>query len=249
MKAPPSVYVSLAPFREWFRSGLPILMYHKLGPRPRHVKLKGLYVSAQRFARQLAELRAAGYRSVSFDELPAALAQPERCIALTFDDAYVNVLVHGLPLLTRYGFSAIQYVVAEAIGGRNEWDAREGEAPEALMDRVQLREWLSAGQAIGSHGLSHVRLTQVPPARAREEIFASKKKLEDLFGVPVRHFCYPYGDWNPRVRDFAIEAGYASACTTAFGLNDAQTPPHELKRIQARYPSLSLRTLRQRLFG
>lgn len=249
MRTPPAVYVSLAPFREWFRGGLPILMYHKLGPRPRRVKLKGLYVSARRFARQLAELRAAGYRGATLDELPAALARPERRIVLTFDDAYVNVLVHGLPVLKQHGFPAIQYVVAEAIGGRNDWDVRQGEAPEALMDRAQLREWLAAGQAIGSHGLSHVRLTQVPPARAREEIFASKKKLEDLFGVPVRHFCYPYGDWNPAVRDLVIEAGYASACTTAFGINDSGASPFELKRIQARYPSFGLRELRRRLFG
>jgi peptidoglycan/xylan/chitin deacetylase (PgdA/CDA1 family) len=249
VKAPPAVYVSLAPFREWFGTGLPILMYHKLGPRPRGVKLKGLYVSASRFARQLAELRAAGFRSAWLDDLPAALVEPGRRIVLSFDDAYVNVLTHGLPLLVRYGFGAIQYVVADAIGGRNDWDLREGEAPEALMDRAQLREWLAAGQAIGSHGLRHVRLTRVSPAQAREEIFASKKKLEDWFGVPIRHFCYPYGDWDARVRDLVIEAGYASACTTAFGINDAGTSPFELRRIQARYPSLGLRELRRRLFG
>jgi peptidoglycan/xylan/chitin deacetylase (PgdA/CDA1 family) len=134
------------------------------------------------------------------------------------------------------------------IGGSNSWDLGAGEAPEPLMDRAQIGEWLAGGQTIGSHGLSHADLTAIPLAQAREEIFASKKKLEDIFGVSVRHFCYPYGSWNPAVRDLVAEAGYATACTTEFGLNAADTPRLTLKRITARYQSWGLKTIRQRFF-
>lgn len=244
----PHTYDRLAPFRDWFGGGLPILMYHKLGPRPPGVRLKGLYVSQRLFARQLAELRAAGYAALDFDRLDQAVAQP-RTIGITFDDGYVNVLEQALAPLAEQGFSAMQYVVADAIGGRNDWDLALGEAPERLMDLAQLRAWLAAGHRIGSHGLSHARLTELPAAAAREEIVASRKKLEDWFGVPVLHFCYPYGAWNPRVRDLVAAAGYRSACTTAFGLNIAATPPLELSRIQARHRSWGLKALRQRLLG
>ena len=50
------------------------------------------------------------------------------------------------------------------------------------------------------------------------------------------------------MRDLVIEAGYRSATTTEFGLNQAATPPFELRRIMARYQSWGLKGLRQRLF-
>jgi peptidoglycan/xylan/chitin deacetylase (PgdA/CDA1 family) len=241
---PPATFVRLAPFRAWFGGGAPALMYHKLGPRPRAVRLKGLYVGTRLFARQLAELRDGGFASC----LPGELAggKPGR-VAITFDDGYVNVLRHGLQPLADTGFRAMQYIVAGALGGGNDWDAANGEAYERLMDAAQIHEWLAAGHAIGSHTLSHARLIEIPPAQAREEIAASRKRLEDVFGIPVKDFCYPYGNWNPRVRDLVIEAGYETACTTDFGINTAETSPFELKRIQARYASWSLRALQERL--
>jgi hypothetical protein len=60
--------------------------------------------------------------------------------------------------------------------------------------------------------------------------------------VAVEHFCYPYGDWNPQVRDLVCEIGYRAACTTDFGVNSAGVSRFELKRITARYRSRSLKT-------
>ena len=245
----PSTYASLAPFREYFGGGLPLLMYHKLGPRPPGVRLKGLYIGEKLFAQQLAELRQAGYRSCDFDALAGGVSPEPRRIGISFDDGYVNVLKYGLGPLREQGFQALQYIVADNIGGGNDWDLPAGEAYEPLMDQAQIREWLAAGHLIGSHTRSHARLPELSVEQAREEIGASKKKLEDLFGLPILHFCYPYGFWNERVRDLVIEAGYRTATTTQFGLNDAATSPFELRRIMARYQSWGLRSLRQRLFG
>jgi peptidoglycan/xylan/chitin deacetylase (PgdA/CDA1 family) len=245
----PATYAGLAPFREYFDGGLPILMYHKLGPRPPKVRLKGLYVGAKLFERQLRELRQAGYGALDFDALARGEATGSKRIGITFDDGYVNVLRHGLKPLADHGFHALQYIVADNIGKGNDWDLPEGEAYEPLMDLGQLREWLAAGHLIGSHTRSHAWLPRLPPAQAREEIVSSKKKLEDLFGIPVTHFCYPYGQWNEAVRDLVIEAGYRTATTTNFGLNQPATSPFELLRIQARYQSWGLRSLRQRLLG
>jgi peptidoglycan/xylan/chitin deacetylase (PgdA/CDA1 family) len=86
-------------------------------------------------------------------------------------------------------------------------------------------------------------LTELPVSKAREEIVASRKSLEDRFGVPIEHFCYPYGDWNETVRDVVQEAGYKTACTTNSGVNGRATSPFELKRFTARYPSRNLKTL------
>jgi peptidoglycan/xylan/chitin deacetylase (PgdA/CDA1 family) len=106
------------------------------------------------------------------------------------------------------------------------------------MDHAEIREWLAAGHEIGSHSCTHPHLSRIPLPQAREEITASKKKLEDLFGRPVEHFCYPYGDRNDAVVDLVREAGYRTACTMDFGVNTVATSPLALRRILARHPSL-----------
>lgn len=248
MRAVADYYSALAPFRKLFEHGLPILMYHKLGPRPPRVRLKGLYVSRRLFARQLAELRQAGFGATPLQPADAS-ALPNRSIVITFDDGFSSVLEHGLGPLAENRFCALQFLVAQRLGRLNEWEIAEGETPAPLMSAAQVREWLAAGHQIGSHSLTHPWLTRLPHARAQEEISASKKKLEDEFGVPIEHFCYPYGDWNPAVRDLVAAAGYRTACTTLSGLNTAATDPFALRRFLARYPSRSLKAIWSRWLG
>jgi peptidoglycan/xylan/chitin deacetylase (PgdA/CDA1 family) len=243
----PPYFTSLKPFSRLFASGMPWLMYHKLGPRPGGVRLKGLYISKALFERQLAELRRAGFTTPPCGAPPPGEGNPERRLALTFDDGFANVLEHGVRPLARHGFRAVEFLVAERVGGWNDWEVAEGEARQPLMNEGQVREWLAAGHEIGSHTLTHPFLTRLSRERAREEIAASKRKLEDRFGVPVRHFCYPYGDWNPAVRDQVAAAGYETACTTEFGVNTGTTPRFELKRVLARYQSISFKALKERL--
>jgi peptidoglycan/xylan/chitin deacetylase (PgdA/CDA1 family) len=244
----PENYHTLPPFRDLFSTGVPILMYHKIAPRPRRVRLKGLYVSPATFKEQLAELCESGFVSCSPAEAcQDGLSSPR--VALTFDDGFRNVLANALGPLAQHGWRALQFLVANCIGQLNQWDLREGEAPENLMDAAEVRDWLRAGHAIGSHSLTHARLTRLTLRDAREEIFASKKKLEDTFGVAVEHFSYPYGDWSEPVRELVLEAGYRTACTTQFGVNTPSTPPLTLNRITVRHPTRTLRTLKRKLLG
>ena len=245
--AAPAYYSRLAPFRALFEQGKPILTYHKLGARPRGVRLKGLYLSQELFKVQLAELKTAGFTSGSL----AAWAGGEasRQVVITFDDGYVNVLRHGLEPLDQAGFKAIQFLPANLLGKCNQWDVGLGEAPEAIMDVSQVREWLAAGHEIGSHSRTHPYLSRLSVAGARQEITDSRKQLEDLFGRSIQHFCYPYGDWNQVVHDLVQEAGYQTACTTVPGVNNPADSPFALKRFTARYPSRNLKAIWSRLRG
>jgi len=242
-------YHTLKPFEAFFQTGVPILTYHKVGPRPFGARLKGLYVKPSRFKKQMEELSTASYKTICpADAAIHSLSNVPHRIAITFDDGYLDVLENALEHLVAHHFQAIQFLPANLIGKRNEWDLGEGEVPEKLMDVAQVREWLAAGQWIGAHTLSHCRLSSLSIQAAKEEIFASKKKLEDTFGVPVEHFCYPYGDCNDAVRSLVQEAGYHSACLTQFGINTPDTDCFSLKRITVRYPSLSFKALKARFF-
>lgn len=244
----PTCFDSVEPFKEFFQTGTPVLMYHKIGKRPRGVRLKGLYVNPEQFERHVQELKENGFTTATLSELATTSTELSKKIVITFDDGFRNVLENGLKPLGDAGFKAIQFLVPNFLGKVNEWDLRDGEVPETLMDKIQVQEWLRAGHEIGSHSMTHASLTRLSVRDAREEIITSKKKLEDMFGMPIVHFCYPYGNWNDAIRDVVIEAGYQTACTTRFGVNTPETPKHAIHRITARHPTRSLKALKDRLF-
>ncbi len=219
---------------------VPVFTYHKIAPPPPATRDPFLYHSPSRFDEQLAALRQQGYASAALTEVPGVKGNAGRKAVITFDDGCADVLEHGLGPLARHQFQATQFLVSSFLGRTNEWDVAKGDVPERLMTEAQVREWLAAGHEIGSHSATHRNLRHLNPGEAREEISGSKKALEDRFGLEVRHFCYPYGSWNPAVRDLVAQAGYQTACTMRFGVNPAGASPFELRRIT---PLSSLETL------
>jgi peptidoglycan/xylan/chitin deacetylase (PgdA/CDA1 family) len=240
-------YTQLSDHRVSFDTGLPILAYHHVGPRPRGVQWRSLYVSARLFSKQLAELARAGYSTASLSEPRPVVGNAGKKFVVTFDDGYIDVVENALQPLARHGFRAILFLVPGQLGGCNAWDVKDGEVPSPLVDASHVAAWLAAGHEIGAHTVSHPRLTGLSWQKLREEVVDSRKRLEDQFNVPIRHFCYPYGDQNEAVRASVAEAGYQTACTLEPGVNLAATPDHALKRFGARYAKRSPRALFRRL--
>lgn len=217
--------------RRLFERGIPVFTYHSVAAASAGTRDPFLFVTPQRLDEQLAALCDAGFTGATLGDIAGARDNRERRFVITFDDGCRNVSDHALEILARHRVRAIEFLVAGMIGGRNEWDVKHGEKPEPLMDATQVRDWLAAGHEIGSHSLTHRNLPRLNSAEAREQIFAAKKKLEDAFGVAVRHFCYPHGRWNEAVAALVAEAGYETACTTQFGVNRADTPCFALRRV------------------
>jgi peptidoglycan/xylan/chitin deacetylase (PgdA/CDA1 family) len=243
MKRLPSYYSDLNPFREHFSEGSPILCYHKIAVPPPRARIKGLYLEPNLFRQQIQELDAEGLSFVS-----PADCQQSKAIAITFDDGFVSNLVEAVPLMKKVGVQAINYLVADRLGQTSDWEAREGGEADPLMDESQVREWLASGHQIGAHTCTHPRLSQLSEAQAKEEISASRKKLEDRFGVLIEHFAYPYGDYNPATIELVREAGFKTAVTMHRGINLPDTPLFELKRWTARYESRNLKNLLRKFF-
>src|SRR2546423_2891463 len=175
----PRYYTKLEPFRNRLTGSTGILTYHHVGPRPQGARLKGLYVSPKLFEQQIRELKREGFVGPAYSELRKASEANARRIFISFDDGYQDVFENALPLLKRYHFKAIQFLVAEFLGQTSEWQTSSGEIPGKLMDKQTVKAWLEAGNEIGSHTLRHPFLTRLSLSEAREEVTASKKKLED----------------------------------------------------------------------
>lgn len=89
--------------------------------------------------------------------------------------------------------------------------------PYLPMNWFQVQILREGGMEIGSHTVSHARLTTVPADDAYAELERSKQVLEAKLGEPVNLLAYPAGAHNRDVMDLAAEAGYRAAFTTEVG--------------------------------
>jgi len=214
-------------------SRLRILNYHNVAVAPAGARLAKLYVAPQDFAAQCRLLHRLGLRGVSVSEGLAALerGQSNGCVALTFDDGYVDNLTIAAPILKEFGFSATCYAVSGCLGTHNVWDAEQLGVQKPLMTREQLLRWLDAGHEIGSHTVSHPHLHLLSRAAAQAEIATSREQLEQLTGAPVIHFCYPYGEFSDETVALVRAAGYRSAVTTQRGVASRTHDALRLPRV------------------
>lgn len=206
-----------------------ILMYHRVGNPFVRTIVRQQYALPIVLRAQLQTILGMGYRPLTLSALLADSAAAHGSFAPTFDDGYAGVYTRGYPILAAQGIPATVFVVAGAIGGINEWDIRIGDRVERLLTVGQLRELAQAGWEIGSHSMSHARLTQLPDKQLRAELYGSRVMLEDLLGNAVTSFAYPYGEVDARVSDAVREAGYRNAVTTrqsayATGMNLLSLP-------------------------
>ncbi len=227
------------------RSGIPILMYHQIGRPVPGVRTTQECVSPGRFARQMAALTAAGYRTVSLADLARALREtphrlPPRAVVITFDDGLVGQFTEAFPVLQRHELSATFFLIAGHVGaaGASQHLGFERPAPEGWQPFgwQEARVLAERGMLIGSHTISHRSLGALDAAEARTEIHRSREILRSRIGVPVTVFAYPFGsaayhDVTAATREQVARAGYVAACTTRVGTNRPGADPLALRRL------------------
>lgn len=199
-----------------------ILTYHSVGNRPHPMN-----VSPQSFREQVTWL--ADYYPVIWME---DLLGGKPGVAITFDDGYRDNLTNAAPILSELGLPATVFIVPGRVGGRLHHD---GDAPGAeLMTWEEIKELRATGFSVGSHSMTHARLSKLDPAAQRHEIVDSKDIIEDQLSEPVAGFAYPFGsalDYDAVSRELVQEAGYHYAASNKYGPMRTPCDPWELRRI------------------
>jgi peptidoglycan/xylan/chitin deacetylase (PgdA/CDA1 family)/glycosyltransferase involved in cell wall biosynthesis len=176
------------------------------------------YLSPSRFRLLMNRFCASGYRTVTTAQWMSDEVPPKHTL-LTFDDGYDDLYTELLPWLQQHSFTAMVFLVADHIGGTNLWDQKRGLRARRLLTLTQIREMQRYGVEFGSHTLTHAYLPALSSAALDREAGDSRRKLEDLLGVEVTAFAYPYGGVDRRVRSAVARAGYKLAFTTLPGVN------------------------------
>jgi peptidoglycan/xylan/chitin deacetylase (PgdA/CDA1 family) len=204
-----------------------VLTYHNVDFPPEDAKLKTLYVNPTKFERQVKYLKKFGVKTTLSDNIN----KEKNSVILTFDDGYRDFVKNAYPILKKYDTKAIIFVVAGLTDKFNIWDWEKIKVKKPLMDWEEIKFLVKEGFEIGSHTITHPFLTKIPEKTAKSEIEDSKKMLEDKLGIQINTFCYPYGDYNEKIKDMVINAGYKMAFTTQNGTLEESKDMYEIKRI------------------
>lgn len=223
-----------------------VLMYHSVEDYTEDPYL--VTVSPARFERQLRWLRTRGLTGVSMARLVRARREGRArgLVGLTFDDGYADFADNVVPALRRHGFTATVFVIAERVGGHNDWES--GGPRKALMSAEQVRAVADLGMEVGSHGLLHQRLGAAEPATLAAEIRRSRTLLEDLVHQDVTGFCYPYGDVGEAAVTMVRDCGYTYGCAIRpHGLAGPHALPRTYVGDRDHHLRLDAKRLRHRL--
>jgi len=202
----------------WWRkskSGLRVLCYHKVGIPPKPY-MKDLWVSPEKFRKQVKYLIDNGWNTITFSELNEIYKEkkqelPEKTVLITFDDGYQNNYEYAYPILKELGAKGNIFLVWNTLGKANTWHNPASEPWINMCTIEQIKEMLESGvMDFGGHTLNHPHLTKIDPEAARTEITESKKKIEEALGRSLCAFAYPYGDgaYSEAMRKNVFDAGY-----------------------------------------
>jgi len=150
--------LSRAFHRQAGQHGPVILMYHAVTPG-KTPPASPWAVSMQQFREQLDFLAAEGYQTPTMAELVAAPAKTwrGRTAAITFDDGYADNLA-ACEELQKRGMRATWFIVSGSVGQPPRWPD-DGRPAGRLLSAGELCEMRANGMEIGSHTVSHARLT------------------------------------------------------------------------------------------
>lgn len=182
-----------------------VLLYHHVAEDTPPVTS----VSPADFQDELDYLADNGFHVKRLSELVDALGNggdiPDRSIAITFDDAYEDILTNAAPRLKSRGWPFTVFVATDAV------DQRHAD----IMSWGQLRELQGLGAELANHSRSHGHLIRRLEGedetawlhRVRTDIEDGARRLKAETGADNVLFAWPYGEYDRALENLAADMG------------------------------------------
>ena len=144
----------------------------------------------------------------------------DESIGVTFDDGYDHYLDVLPPLIDEFRIRPLVFVPPGLIGKPAKWDYSYPVCRLGHLERRSIRKLAGLGVEFGSHGYTHSDLTALSQRQLDSEIKQSRDILSELTGRKTDSISYPFGRWNRRVVETAVEFGFSCGFTSRFPSKD-----------------------------
>ncbi len=199
-------------------NGIPVLMYHALEDEehPAGFIDKGdqIYVlSVRQFREQMEYLYHNGFQALLFEEMLSLELFPDKIVVITFDDGHESNYTLALPILKEFGFKAEFFITTDWIGKPH------------YMKPEQIRKLSMEEMSIGSHGVTHAFMDDLPDGDIERELSESKIILTNIIEKPISSMSAPGGRIRDGVAHLAAKNRYRILCTSRSILLYEMTKP------------------------
>ena len=203
---------------------VPILCYHQIRDwKSSDGKTTRDYVvPPAQFQAQMKMLHDSGYHAILPDQLYDYLQNnkslPKKPFMITFDDNDANQFEFAKPVLDKYGFKAVYFVMTVSLNKKN------------YFSNKQVRQLYDEGNVIGSHTWDHKNMRKYDSTDWARQLDKPRKLLSDIIGKPIEYFAYPFGVWTPA----SVQELKKRKFKAAFQLYDKldnENPMYTIRRI------------------
>ncbi|MBR5329710.1 MAG: polysaccharide deacetylase family protein [Firmicutes bacterium] len=236
-----------------YTTTVPILMYHSVSDN-----INSVTVSPERFEEQLVALKAAGYETVSFEDLIRYVEHgtplPAKPIVITFDDGYRDNYTEAYPILQKHGMKATIAVIGSSVGKDTYGDTDIAILPHFSYDEA--KEMAESGVIeIATHGYDVHQWKDYEEGECRysaaarfeneseEDYIAFFRndyrtalgEIETALGYHVTTYAYPNGDLNELTEILLMEMGNQVSLGGGYAHNEVLIGLPQSLRAMHRY--------------
>lgn len=159
-------------------------------------------VTPGQFQQHLDYLHENAFHVMALEDAVSAISEggsvPDRCVALTIDDAYLSAYTEAYPRARRYGFPLTVFVATEPVD----------RGFQHFMTWDQMREMAANGVTFQNHTHTHAHLIRMRDGetsddweqRIASEILLAQNRIHGELGATPTLFAYPYGEYNTTLK-------------------------------------------------
>ena len=228
--------------------GAVILQYHHVSD----TSPKSTSITPEQFAIHLNYLQEHNFNVVPLSQLIDSIKNQQplenKTVAITFDDAYIDILTNAKPLLNQHNYPYTIYVNPSII------NRSEDKISSHYLSWAQLKGLGDEGVIIANHGFEHDSLTRITGNLTQQQwlekqttlLLKAEAIIKEKTGQNWRYFAYPYGEYSPEIQHWIKENNFTafSQQSGAIGLSTDLT---SVPRFPASMPYDKISGLRDKL--
>ncbi len=155
-------------------------------------------ISKEKIIQQFEYLKKHNYKTFWFSEIDEMIKNkvklPAKSVVLTFDDGYLDNYTELYPLLQKYNFKAVCFMVLGRIGQQTDWSGEFANHSMQLMNEEQMKE-VKDHIEFGYHSYKHDNYAFMNLQEVEEDIEKCKAIIREKKLTIFPALAYTYGGY------------------------------------------------------